>query len=113
MKEIFLLCLILSIGFILVVAGLVHKKLLREQHAILWLIFGAGMIVLSTNSMWLDRIASLLEVQYPPALLFFIGIMVCLVLILYLTVLVSKLSGRVVRLTQEVGILKYEEDKRE
>jgi hypothetical protein len=113
MKDILIFSLILSIGFVFIVIGLVRRKLLKEQYSLLWLFFGFMMIILSTNSVWLEVLAKWLDVKYAPALLFFIGIFVCLVLILNVTLVVSKLSERVVKLTQEVGILKHELQKGE
>lgn len=111
MKDIFLFSLSISLVFVLIILDLVRKKRLKEQYSLLWLFFGFSMIVISTNSTWLDTLAKVLGVQYPPSLLFFIGVLICLVLILHITVVVSKQSERIVRLTQEVGILRHELQK--
>lgn len=111
MKDILLFSMIVSITFVSFVVYFVRKGSLKEQYSLLWLFFGLTIIVLSTNSLWLEFLAMILDVKYPPALLFFIGIFICLVLILHLTIMVSKLSVRIVRLTQEIAFIKHELEK--
>lgn len=97
-----------SVVFLLIVFHLIRKKHLREQYSLLWLLFGLAMTILSIGTSWLEWLAEQFDVKYAPALLFLVGIIFCLVLILHLTVVVSKLSERVVRLTQETGLLRSE-----
>ena len=55
----------------------------------------------------------MLGVKYAPSLLFLVGILVCLMLILHMTVIVSRLAERVIRLTQELGLMRHELEKYE
>lgn len=96
---------LLALSFTIFVLYLIHKRRLREQYAILWLLFGLIMTVLSVSVSWLDMIAGWLNVSYPPSLLFLVGIIFCFVLILNVTIIVSKLTKQVIRLTQEIGLL--------
>lgn len=111
MREIIMISLTLSVSFTLMLIHFIRKKYLREQYALLWLLFGVGMIGLSLSTVWLDIIAQLLNIYYAPSLLFLMGIIFCLTLILYLTVVISRLSDRIIRLTQEIGILKHRLEK--
>ncbi|GAW29470.1 DUF2304 domain-containing protein [Carboxydocella sp. ULO1] len=112
MKNILIFSFTISVIFMIIIFDLIRKKLLKEQYALLWLFFGSIMIILSTNSVWLDFMARVLNVMYPPSLLFLFGILVCLFLILHLSLVVSRQSERIVRLTQEIGILRHEIEKR-
>jgi hypothetical protein len=98
----------LSIVLLLLIMGLVRRRRLKEQYALLWIGFGVIMIVLSLNSAWLNGLASLFYVYYAPSLLFLFGIVFCLLLIIHLTVVLSSLSDKVIRLVQEVSMLKKE-----
>jgi hypothetical protein len=107
------LALAISIGILLVILYFVRNRVLKEQYALLWLGFGVIMILLSVNSTWLNVLARLFGVYYAPSLLFLFGIIFCLLLILHLTIIISKLSDRVVRLVQEVSLLKKEIQNKE
>lgn len=102
----------ISAILLLMILSLVRRRRLKEQYALLWIGFGVIMIVLSLNSGWLNALAVLFHVYYAPSLLFFFGIVFCLLLIIHLTVVISKLSDRVVRLVQEVSMLKKELQER-
>lgn len=93
---------------LVMILALVRRRRLKEQYALLWIGFGVIMIVLSLNSGWLNGLADIFHVYYAPSLLFFFGFVFCLLLIIHLTVVISKLSDRVVRLVQEVSMLKKE-----
>lgn len=108
MEKVQVISLVLSITLFLVVLRLIHRRYLREQYSLLWLFFGLLMFVLSTSTNWLNRLASVIGIYYAPSLLFLVGIILCLMLILHLTVVVSKLTERVVRLTQELSLLRNE-----
>lgn len=97
-----------SVGFIVVVLDLVRRRKLKEQYSLLWLLVGLGLLVTSSNTVVLEWMAALLSIQYAPAVLFLLGIIFCFVLILHLTVVTSRLSDRVLRLAQEVALLKAE-----
>jgi hypothetical protein len=101
----------LSISLILFVLHLIRRRTLREQYSILWLLFGLVMFVLSINSSWLERLAASVDILYAPSLLFLVGILLCILLILHLTVVSSKQTERIILLTQEMGLLRYELEK--
>lgn len=102
----------ISTIMLVMILALVRRRYLKEQYALLWICFGAIMIVLSLNAAWLNGLAKLFRVYYAPSLLFFFGILFCLLLILHMTVVVSKQSDRIVRLVQEVSMLKKELNER-
>jgi hypothetical protein len=97
-----------SLGFLGIVFHFIRHGRMKVQYALLWLLFGILMMMLSFSPSLLNRLAEAMDIHYAPSLLFLFGIMISLILILHLTVIVSNLSERVVRLTQELGILKNE-----
>lgn len=108
MSAVMWLSVAVSAAVLAFILSLVRRRRLKEQYALLWICFGVVMIVMSLNAGWLNGLARLFNVYYAPSLLFFFGIVFCVLLILHMTVVMSKLSDRVVRLVQEVSLLKKE-----
>jgi hypothetical protein len=102
--------MLLSLSLILFVMHLGRRRVIKEQYCLLWLLFGVVMLVLSMNTGWLEHLASYARIVYAPSLLFLVGITLSFVLILHLTVVVSKLTERIVLLTQELGLMKHEHE---
>lgn len=100
--------LLFSVGFIFVVLDLVRRQRLKEQYSLLWLLIGVGFLVVSSNTKILEWMALLLDIKYAPAVLFLLGLIFSFVLILHLTVVISRLTDHVLRLTQEITVLKAE-----
>lgn len=111
MEKVQWLSMFLSLALLVSVLLLIRRRQLREQDSLLWLLFGLIIFLLSINTAWLNRLAALVGVVYAPSLLFLVGITLCFLLILNLTVVVSKQSQRIVRLTQELGLLRGELDR--
>lgn len=110
--NIFSLSVVFSLLFVLMVLNLVRRNRLKEQYALLWLFFGVVMLVTVWQIRNLDPVARFLGIINPPNLLFLVGIIFTFALILHLTVVVSKMDERIVRLTQEIAILKQKEQKK-
>lgn len=112
MKSIEMLSFLLSAVFLLMVLYLIRKRYLKEQYSLLWFAFGALLLLLSGSEHWLNLVSTWMHVFYAPALLFLIGILFSFALILHLTVIVSRMSEQMIRLTQELGMLKSEVNHR-
>ncbi|MDB4866120.1 MAG: hypothetical protein JWR03_453 [Cohnella sp.] len=103
----------LSLALLIFVLQLIRKRYLREQYSLLWLLFCVIIIVFSLNTKLLNWTAAQLGIFYAPSLLFLVGIALCLLLILHLTVVVSRLMERTVRLTQELALMRHDLEKSE
>lgn len=99
----------ISIAFLLIVLELVRRQRLKEQYSFLWILFSIVLLILSLNASLMEWIADQLGVKYAPAVLFLFGLLFCFSLILHLTIVITKLTKQVLRLTQEVAILKAQE----
>lgn len=95
-----------SLLLLLVVFELIRSRRLRERYAILWLVTGVVLLVLSAWRDALNTIAGWVGVTtYPPAVLFAVAtIFILLVLLHYATVL-SKLADQNVILAQRLALL--------
>jgi len=96
---------LLLLGIIL---ALVRNRRLREEHALLWLLTGIILLVLSLVRPLLDILSRWMGIYYPPAALFLIGFGFTLLILMHFSVLVSDLAERNKRLAQEIALLKRE-----
>lgn len=110
--DVYSLSVIFSLIFVLIIIELVKRNRLHEKYSLLWLLFSIVMIVLSGFPKILEEIAYILNVKYAPSLLFLVGFVFLILYSLSLTVIISKQADRIIKLTQEVSILK-ESVKRE
>ena len=100
---------IASLALLAVVFELIRSRRLRERYALLWLLTGAVLLVLSVWRGGLNTIAGWFGVTgYPPAVLFAVGTLFILVVLLHYSTVVSKLSDQNVILAQRVALLEQE-----
>ncbi len=106
-----------SVILVLVVFELIRSRRLREQYALLWLVTGVVLVVLSAWRGGLNTIAGWLGVRgYPPAVLFAVGLMFVILVLLHYSTVISRLSDQNVVLAQKLALLEARlnegEDKR-
>ena len=91
--------------FLIVIFELIRRRKLQERYALLWLITGAVLLLLSV---WRDALRLLAEqvgIAYPPSALFVIASFFILVVLLHYSTVISELSERNVTLAQRLAIL--------
>lgn len=103
--DIFFFAALFAFGFLIVVMEFVRTRKLKEQYALLWLLIGGIMILLSVWRGLLNKMASLLGIFYAPSLLFVAGILFSFTLILHYSIIISRLHTQNVRLAQEIGVM--------
>jgi hypothetical protein len=97
---------IASLLLLLVVFELIRSRRLRERYALLWLLTGVVLLVLSAWRGGLNTIAGWFGVTgYPPAVLFAVGTLFILVVLLHYSTVISKLSDQNVILAQRIALL--------
>src|SRR5687768_7748 len=102
---------IASVLLLLVVFELVRSRRLRERYALLWLLTGTVLLVLSAWRGGLNTIAGWFGVTgYPPAVLFAVATLFILLVLLHYSTVISRLSDQNSILAQRVALL--EERKR-
>ena len=98
-----------SFVLVLVVLELIRSRRLRERYALLWLVTGISLTVLSAWRDGLNTIAGWLGVEsYPPAVLFAVGILFILAVLLHYSTVISRLSDQNVVLAQRMALLEQE-----
>jgi len=102
-----------SLVLLLVVFELVRSRRLRERYALLWLLTGVVLLVLSAWRGGLNTIAGWFGVRgYPPAVLFAVGLLFVILVLLHYSTVISRLSDENVVLAQRLAILELEVSSR-
>ena len=95
-----------SLVLVLVVFELIRSRRLRERYALLWLVTGIVLVVLSAWRGGLNTIAGWLGVRgYPPAVLFAVGLLFVIVVLLHYSTVISRLTDQNVVLAQRLALL--------
>jgi hypothetical protein len=99
---------IASLLLILVVLELIRSRRLRERYALLWLVTGVVLLVLSVWRGGLNTIAGWVGVTtYPPAVLFAVATLFILVVLLHYSTVISRLSDQNSILAQRLALLEH------
>ena len=95
-----------SLVLVLVVFELIRSRRMQERYALLWLLTGLVLVVLSAWRGGLNTIAAWLGVRgYPPAVLFAVGLLFVIIVLLHYSTVISRLSDQNVILAQRVALL--------
>ncbi|TMK95018.1 MAG: DUF2304 domain-containing protein [Actinobacteria bacterium] len=95
-----------SLALLAVIFELIRRHRLRERYALLWLLAGTVLLVLSLWRSSVNTIAGWAGVRgYPPAVLFAVAVLFILVVLLHYSTVVSKLTDQNVILAQRLALL--------
>jgi acid phosphatase family membrane protein YuiD len=99
---------LVSVALLLVVLELIRSRRLRERYALLWLLTGGVMLVLSVWRSGLDTLAALVGIHYAPSMLFAVAAVFGVVVLLHYSTVISRLSDENAVLAQRVALLEGE-----
>ncbi len=102
-----------SFLFLIGILELIRKGKLLEQYSLLWILSATVMIIFSTWRGLLERVSRLMNVYYPPSLLFLMTLLFSLLLTLHFSVIVTKLSNQNIKLAQDLALLEDKLQKNE
>ncbi len=100
-----------SLFIIIFVFELVRSRKMKENYSILWLIFGLALFLMSVYRDLLDTFAHFIGIDYPPAAIFLLFIFLYFFILIQFSVVISRQSIQIKRLTQELSLLKYTLEK--
>jgi hypothetical protein len=101
-----ILAAIASVALLAVVLELIRSRRLRERYALLWLLTGVVLLVLSLWRTSVTTIAGWVGIQtYPPAVLFAIGTLFIVLVLLHYSTVISKLADENTVLAQRLALL--------
>lgn len=92
--------------------ALIRNQRLQERYAALWIVLALTFI---TYGWWIRLVrvvADRFQIADVVSVILFLGIFMCALLILQLSIKVSEFSTVIKNLVQEVSLLKYEMDRR-
>jgi hypothetical protein len=102
---------IASVILLLIVLELIRSRRLRERYALLWLLTGVVLLVLSVWRGGLNTSAGWVGVEtYPPAILFAVAALFILAVLLHYSTVISKLSDQNSILAQRLALLEARVD---
>ena len=96
----------IALSMFIVTIELIRREKLKERYSLLWLATAVSMFILSFWTGLLDAIALIIGIKIPVNALFFIGTIFLMLIIFYITIVVSGLSKQNERLAQEITLLK-------
>ncbi|MDQ0190115.1 DUF2304 domain-containing protein [Alicyclobacillus cycloheptanicus] len=99
--TIFVIALVYTIGNLY----LMTRKKLGERTTILWLFGTIAALFVAMFPGVLNRVAAWVGVDYPPALLYLVAILVLLTIVIYQSTQISQLDHRLREIGQSVAIL--------
>jgi len=102
-----------SLILVLVVFELIRSRRLRERYALLWLLTGIVLVILSAWRGGLNTIAGWLGGRgYTPAVLFAVGLLFVILVLLHYSTVISRLSDQNVVLAQRLALLETKLEER-
>ncbi len=97
-----------SLIALLVVLELVRRRRLREEYSLLWLATAIVMLVVGVWRDLLHSLADLVNIEYPPNLLFLLAALFLLFIQLYFSTVITKLTQENKEIAQQLALLRYE-----
>ena len=94
-----------SATLLVLVLELIRRGRLKERYSLLWLFSGIVLLVLSLSRSLLEYFSRLIGIYYPPSLLFLIAFVFLLLITLHFSAVISGLSEKNKRLTQDIALL--------
>jgi hypothetical protein len=102
------------VGSLLVLAGifeLLRRRQLSEKYAVLWLVVGVLILVLTVFPQLLNLISRAVGVVVPLNLVLFVGIVFLLCVALHLSWELSRLENETRKLAEDLAILRLDLDE--
>jgi hypothetical protein len=98
---------------LVVILELVRRRRLLERYALLWLFSAFVLLTLAIWRGFLEDLARVIGVAYPPNALFFIAFGFVLVLLLHFSLAVSRLTDQSKVLAQRLALLEERQRREE
>jgi hypothetical protein len=96
---------LVAIALLIVILELIRSRRLQERYAILWLVTGTIILVLSVWRSALGEVSDLIGIAYPPTALFVLASLFILVVLLHYSTVISQLSDQNRILAQRLALL--------
>lgn len=105
MTRVQVVSIIAAVLVLLVIFSLVRAKKLQENYAILWIISGFSLLIISIFTDILNIVADIVGIYYPPAVLIPTTIGIIVMLSLHFSVVISRLSKENRALSRKIALI--------
>ncbi len=102
-----------ALGLALLVLELVRRRRLSEEYSLLWLVSTVVIAVLGFSTSLLTWITRALGIQFAASTVFAAGLAFMTVMLLYVSVRLSRLSAETHALTRELALLRFDLERLE
>ncbi|MEY2399806.1 MAG: hypothetical protein QOJ00_2980 [Actinomycetota bacterium] len=103
-----LFVIVVAVGLVGFVLRLVRRRQMRAKYSLIWLALGVSALVLAGAPGLLDRTATAVGIDYAPALLFVVSIVVLMLVVIHYSWELSRLEERVRTLAEYVALITAE-----
>jgi hypothetical protein len=100
-----ILSIVFSVLLLVLIFLLIRKKKIREEYAILWIVIFFVFLLLSVFRGLIDKISSLLGIQYQPASLFLILIGCLFLLTFHFSFVISDMKKKINTMAMKIAIM--------
>jgi hypothetical protein len=97
--------IVFSFFLLALIVSLIRRKKIREEYAILWIFIFMVFLILSIFRGLIDKISSLLGIQYQPASLFLILFGCAFMLLFHFSLVISDMKKKINALATSLTIL--------
>ena len=99
-----LFSIIFSLSLSVFIFKLVKNQRVKEEYSLLWFVMSLFLIYMSVDRFAIDRLGSLVGVAYPPSVLMLLTTAFTFLLLIHLTVVITRLSDQNKEVIQELGL---------
>jgi hypothetical protein len=96
--------ILFSLFIFFFIFGLVKRKRVREEYSILWFAMSFFLLYLSLDRFAIDRLGNLFGIAYPPSVLTLMTTGFTFLVLIHLTVVITRLSEQNKEMIQEIGL---------
>jgi len=96
---------VVALVLLFVILELIRSRRLQERYAILWLLTGTTILVLSVWRSALGGLSDAIGIAYPPTALFVLASLFILVVLLHYSTVISRVSDQNRMLAQRLALL--------
>ncbi|MBF0520096.1 MAG: DUF2304 domain-containing protein [Nitrospirae bacterium] len=103
-----LLIVVLGVILFAIIFELVRRRKFREEHSLLWFIVSICIISGAFLDDVVNRMAMFLGVGYPPVIVLVFLTVLLILSLMYFSIIISDLKGKIKELNQKIAFLEYE-----
>jgi hypothetical protein len=109
-SQVRILAVLVAVLFLFLIIDLIRRRKLQERYTVVWFVAGLGLLALALVPGLLEWLAARAGVRDTNSALFATALLVSGLMLLNLTVVISRQGEQITRLSQEIAILRSEDE---